>query len=206
MSDLFTFSSSALPDDATLLDFRLREELNVPFELFVHFRTTSPDDIDLADAIGAKAKLVADRGEGGPSMQWAGLIAAIEHIQQMDEVGIFRCLVVPPVWYLAHGEHSRVFTQKSVKDVVTDVLTDAGARLDRLRIPARGLTRPRGAHHPISRERSHVHPSLARARGQLLLLRARRRGREDGPHRSKSLGLAPRRCRACLTTRRSVTT
>src|SRR5258708_12512301 len=115
MPDLFTFSSSALRDDARVVDFRLTEGINTPFELLVHFQSASPDDVDLSDAIGAKAHLVADRGQGGPNMHWAGMFAAIEHIHQAKDVGIFSGLIVPPVWFLADVEHSRVFTGKSEK-------------------------------------------------------------------------------------------
>ncbi|MFO0554310.1 MAG: type VI secretion system tip protein TssI/VgrG [Polyangiaceae bacterium] len=126
MADLFTLSSSALPDDTTLIDFRLTEAVNEPFELVVHFTTRSPDDIDFADAIGLKATVKADRGSGGPQMQWGGVFAAIDHIHQTDAVGVFRGLIVPAAWQLAFGEHSRVFTKKNAKEFVTDVLSAAG--------------------------------------------------------------------------------
>ena len=126
MPDLFKFSSSALPDDAVLLCFRLTEAINTPFELELFFTTNSPDDVDLSDAIGAKVQVLADRGGGGPSMQWAGVFATIEHVHQGTSGAVFRGLVVPAVWFLAHGEHSRIFTQKSVKDFATEVMTDAG--------------------------------------------------------------------------------
>ena len=126
MADLFTLSSSGLPDDAALLDFRLTEAINTPYELVVHFVTKTPDDLDLADAIGAKATLVADRGLGGPSMQWGGVFAAIEHIHQANNIGIFTGLIVPRVWDLAFDEHSRIFTKMNVKEFATAVLQDAG--------------------------------------------------------------------------------
>jgi type VI secretion system secreted protein VgrG len=126
MTDLFEFTSSALPDDIKLLDFRFVEGISTPYELFVDFQTRSPDDVDLTDAIGAKAKLKGDRGSGGAAMTWAGMFAAIEHMHQIEGVAVFRGLVVPPMWFLAHGEHSRVFTQKNIKDIITEVLQDAG--------------------------------------------------------------------------------
>jgi len=126
MPDLFTFSSSALPDDAVLLCFRLIEAINTPYELELFFTTKQPDDVDLSDAIGAKVQVKADRGGGGPNMEWAGVFATIEHVHQGKLGAIFRGMVVPPVWFLANGEHSRVFTKMSVKDFASEVMTDAG--------------------------------------------------------------------------------
>ncbi len=126
MADLFTFSSSALPDDVRVLNFRLVEAINAPYELLVHFLVGTADDVDLADAIGAKATLVADRGDGGAHMQWGGLLAHIEHLHQVEKGAIFGALVVPPLWFLQQGEHSRVFTKLPLNKFVTKVLEEAG--------------------------------------------------------------------------------
>jgi type VI secretion system secreted protein VgrG len=127
MADLFTLSSSALPDDVRLVSFRLQEALSQPFELTVYFSAGSSNDVDLADAIGAKATVtMAPRSASAPETTWHGLIAQLDLIHQPDKSGLFRAVLVPALWFLGASQHSRIFTKLSFDEVTKKILEDAG--------------------------------------------------------------------------------
>jgi uncharacterized protein involved in type VI secretion and phage assembly len=50
----------------------------------------------------------------------------------------FRAELVPSVWLLTHRYKSRIFQNKTVQDIINDVLTQAGFASDRFRFELSG--------------------------------------------------------------------
>ncbi len=108
-------------DRATLVGFRGSEGLSRCFriEIFV----TVPDAAALDATLGQKVVL---RVQGDEPYQFAGIAAEIAVLHEMPERALARISVVPRFWRLGLSAHSRLYTQKSIPDVVKDVLNRAG--------------------------------------------------------------------------------
>ncbi len=127
MRDLFTISSSALPDATRVAGFRGTEGISRPYE-FDMYLLLGPEgqDLDLADAVGAKAKLTIDRGDGRPPFVFHGIFAAFELLRELGERSVFHATLVPQLWQLTQTFHSRIFTNKTIPDILQEVLEDGG--------------------------------------------------------------------------------
>ena len=137
MSDLITISSSVLPDAARVIGFRGFEAISRPYELeiFVSLAQELGDEIDLADGIGAKARLVIDRADPrSPPFAFAGVFANLEILHAFDGRILLRATLVPRLWQLGLSRHSRIFTKMKVPDIITSVLDENGVTAYELRL------------------------------------------------------------------------
>jgi type VI secretion system secreted protein VgrG len=129
MSDLITISSSVLPDSARVVGFRGTEAISRPYEIeiFVQMQQELGEDLDLADGIGAKAKLVMDRVDvRTPPFVFAGVFANMELLHAHEGHLLLRCTMVPRLWQLGLSMHSRIFTKMKVPDIIRTVLEENG--------------------------------------------------------------------------------
>src|SRR5689334_8787156 len=120
MSDLITISSSVLPSSTRVAGFRGTEAISRPYEMEI-FLLLGPDgdELDLADAIGAKAKLVVDQTKDGiPPFIFAGVIASIELMHEFAGRSLVRAVLVPRLWQLGLSRHSRIFTRVKITDAI----------------------------------------------------------------------------------------
>jgi type VI secretion system secreted protein VgrG len=137
MSDLITISSSVLPDSAKVVGFRGAEAISRPYEIeiFVTIQQDLADELDLADGIGAKAKLVLDRKVlGGTPFVFAGVLANLEIMHAFEGRILLRATLVPRLWLLGLSKHSRIFTKMKVPDIIKTVLTENGVTDFELRL------------------------------------------------------------------------
>ena len=129
MSDFITIASSVIPTSAKVIGFRGVEAISRPYEIEIFFllRGDDVDDLDLADAIGAKARLVLDRElDALPPYYFTGILAVVEMLHAADGYALFRAVLVPRLHQLRLGRHSRIFTKMSVPDVIEAILKDNG--------------------------------------------------------------------------------
>jgi type VI secretion system secreted protein VgrG len=129
MSDFITIVSSVIPPAAKVVGFRGVEAISRPYqiEIFFMLRGDAVDDLDLADAIGAKARLVLDRANDDlPPHHFAGLLATVEMLHAADGYALFRAVLVPRLHQLGLSIHSRIFTKMNVPDVIEAILQDNG--------------------------------------------------------------------------------
>ncbi len=126
MADLFTFASSSLPDDIIVVRFHGLEAISTPYAYEIHFVAPHPDDLDLDDAIGQKATLTIDRQNEGDPLRVHGILASVHHLREDAGRALVRATLVPLLWHLSESEHSRLFTNKKLSDIVKDVLEGAG--------------------------------------------------------------------------------
>jgi len=127
MTDLITISSSVLPEKTRVISFRGVEAISRPYEIEV-FMSVADDDgdgLDLGDAIGAKAQLVIDRASDAlPPFVFSGILADVELLHAVDGRSLIRALLCPRLWLLGLSMHSRLFTKKTLPEVLEWILDD----------------------------------------------------------------------------------
>jgi len=67
-----------------------------------------------------------------------GIISSFEQIHQTEEYSVFRAQMFPLLWRLTLNSQSRVFQDKSVPEIIQDVLEDAGFQSDDYRLSLKG--------------------------------------------------------------------
>jgi type VI secretion system secreted protein VgrG len=107
--------------EANLVGFRGVEALSRCFRIDVF--VTVPDAGALDATLGAKLILHV---EGDEPYQIAGIAAEVAILHEMPSRALARIALVPRLWRLGLSAHSRLYTEKSVPDVVKDVLTRTG--------------------------------------------------------------------------------
>lgn len=124
MSDFITISSSAVPDDTRVAAFRATEAISRPYEVEV-FLLVPSDELELADGIGAKARLILDRANDKlPPFYFSGVFASLELLHEFDGRALVRGIIVPRIWQLGLSRHSRIFTKMSIPEIIEAVLGD----------------------------------------------------------------------------------
>jgi type VI secretion system secreted protein VgrG len=132
MIDIFTVSSSVLPEGTRVIGFRGSEGISRPyvFEIYLSIESGESHEIDLADAVGAKATLtLARQGDDAPYL-FHGLFSELSLLHEMGGRAVCRALLVPQLWRLRQTFHSRIFTAMSIPDVIAATLEDGGLTSD----------------------------------------------------------------------------
>src|SRR5687767_6916639 len=124
LGNIFQIRSDALPPGATLLAFRGEEAISRPYVLEVGIQVDGGLEVDLAAAVHTRFTLVADRGPTEAPQVWSGIAAAFELLHEQDGSSVYRAVLVPVLWQLGLTEHSRVFTDATVPEILRAVLED----------------------------------------------------------------------------------
>jgi type VI secretion system secreted protein VgrG len=156
MIDVFTMSSSALPDGTRVVGFRGNEGISRPyaFEVFLTIADEESQDFDLADAINAKATLTLDRQDGRPPFVFHGMFSEVSILHEMGGRALVRALLVPQLWRLSQTLHSRIFTDKTIPDILKDTLEDGGLTSDEFTFKLAGQYKPE--EHVCQYQESHL--------------------------------------------------
>ncbi|TKD12794.1 type VI secretion system Vgr family protein [Polyangium fumosum] len=144
MADLITLESSALPENSRVATFRGVEGISRPyeFEVMVVVEEADGEEIDLADGIGGKARLVIDRADDKlPPYIFAGILGSLEHLHSYGGRSLIRAVIVPRLWTLGLSRHSRIFTKKSVPEILQAILEDNGFTSDDFEIRLSGYAK-----------------------------------------------------------------
>ena len=120
MKDVCTVSSSALPANTRVAGVRGSEALSsiYTFDVYALMTHDLGQSFNMADAIGAKATLTLDRGDGRPPFQFHGIFSAVELVHEFGGRAVFRATLVPHLWQLTQTMHSRLFTDQSIPDII----------------------------------------------------------------------------------------
>jgi type VI secretion system secreted protein VgrG len=156
MIDVFTMSSSSLPDGTRVVGFRGNEGISRPyaFEVFLTIADEESQDFDLADTINAKATLTLDRQDGRPPFAFHGMFSEVSIIHEMGGRALVRALLVPQLWRLSQTLHSRIFTDKTIPDILKDTLEDGGLTSDEYTFKLAGQYKPE--EHVCQYQESHL--------------------------------------------------
>lgn len=128
MADVYTVRSASLPDSTRVIGFRGTEALSRPyfFEVFLQINGPEAHEFDLADAVGAKAAIVASRDDDRPPFVFSGIFSEVSLVHEIEERAVLRAVLVPQLWRLSQTFHSCIYTQQSITDIIEAVLQDGG--------------------------------------------------------------------------------
>lgn len=142
-TEVFKVSSSALPDATRVAGFRVSEGISRLYQIDLYLLLGSEgQELDLSDTIGAKAKLELDRDDGRPPFVFHGIFAAFELLHEYGDRSLFHATVVPQLWNLTQTLHSRIFTNKTIPAILSEVLEDSGLGGDDYRLDLAGDYKP----------------------------------------------------------------
>lgn len=141
---IFTTASYG-PEDLRVVAFDGYEGLSTLFQLRLTL-VTDHDDLLAQDLVGKPATLEirmhpSDEGSGhadNPDVAryFNGIISRLEHLSS-DETGsadsYYQVEVAPLVWKLQLNQNSRIFQNKSVQEIVEEILKDAGLTTENYR-------------------------------------------------------------------------
>lgn len=129
MPRLYEISAGFLPESAMVVAFDGHEALNRPYRFQIRVSVPLADGLELGldGATGQRAKLTIhhDRPDA-PHSTYSGTVAAFELVEDLAQHSIFRLDLVPKLWGLSLGEHSRVFIDMALPDILEKTLQDGG--------------------------------------------------------------------------------
>ncbi|MCK6593165.1 MAG: type VI secretion system tip protein VgrG, partial [Polyangiaceae bacterium] len=129
MSDLITIQCDVLPPNTRVAGFHGVEAISRPYEIEVLLLLQGADseDWDLDSAVGQKAAVVIDRkADDIPPFVLSGIFASMELLHEYGGRALLRGVIVPKLWTLSLSKHSRMFTKKTVPDIIRTILSDNG--------------------------------------------------------------------------------
>src|SRR5687768_10074709 len=128
--DIFTFSSSALPEETGVVAFEGREALCRPYRFDILLTVPDGAAVDRRDALGAKASLFMHPTADGAALPIHGVIAGLSLLHTWGARALFRLTLVPQLWICGHDRRSRVFTKMKLPEIITEVLEEEGLTSD----------------------------------------------------------------------------
>ena len=151
-----------------VVDFSAREALSEPYEVMLTL--ASKDEIPIDDMIQKEALLTIYGSES--ERYFHGMVNSFRMAGSSGRFMLYKAIVVPTLWTLSLEQDCRIFQEMTVKDIVTEILEDAGIKSDRYKFQLKETYPERNYCVPISRDRPRLHhPPVGRG-GHLLLLRA----------------------------------
>lgn len=129
MTALYELSADFLPPGTDVVSFEGEEALNTPYRFRVLCAVPLSDGlgVDLDGATGQTARLIIHHEtSNGPSHNYSGTVAALELVDDLAQYTLLRVHIVPKAWRLSLGEHSRVFVDKALPDIIRETLEDGG--------------------------------------------------------------------------------
>ena len=128
---IFSFRSSGVPKSAGVLCFKGEESISGLFSFDVHLIAPDDDcaDLDLDASIGAKATLTVDANDprrDTPPAEYHGVLADLEIVHAMEGRALLRVTLVPRLFALTQTYHSRMWTKKTIPEVLRDVFQANG--------------------------------------------------------------------------------
>lgn len=126
MPDIFSLTSGAIPGSNAVVAFRGVEAISRPYRFDIAFQVPNGVEFDLEGALGDRATLTADRGPDMPAVHWNGIIAGLELLREHGKYALYQLTMAPELWHLTLTHHSRVFTDRTVPEIISAILADSG--------------------------------------------------------------------------------
>jgi type VI secretion system secreted protein VgrG len=122
---IYALTSSVLPPAIEVVGFRGTETMNRPFSLGIGF-SSSDLELDTGALVGQKGTLTIDRGPDKAPIVFHGVFASAELLHAYGQMALYRVTLMPRVWLLSLSQHSRIYTDVTVPEIVKAVLEHAG--------------------------------------------------------------------------------
>ncbi len=120
----FTFASQALPQDAFgVVNFKGSEGFSTCYQFEIMLVSNDPQ-IDITTVLQNPAVFTILRNDG--DIPFHGILAQFEQLQAVDDVVFYRALLVPKLWWLSLTHHNQIFLDKTIPEILEDVLKDGG--------------------------------------------------------------------------------
>ena len=120
----FSFVSSTLADDTFyVVSFHGKEAVSSLYEYDITLASEDPD-IDLKEVLKNPALLTFLREDAEFPVH--GMLSTFEELHEMEDLVFYRAVLVPRLWQTSLYLHNQVFLDKSVPEIIEDVLKQAG--------------------------------------------------------------------------------
>lgn len=126
-ADRFIWVETPLGEDVLLLaGFSGVESVSSPFEYTLELLSTDPGI--KAEDILQKEVTIKMRLSNGGERQIHGIVNRFTQLGRSDDLTSYEAVVVPWLWFLSLSRNCRIFQNKSVPEIIQEVLRDHGQR------------------------------------------------------------------------------
>lgn len=128
MNPVCNLRSSGLPATTRVVALTGREAISTLYrhEVYAVVPNDDASSLDLGDALSCRATLTLDRDDGGDPFRFHGILATLELLHASEVYTLLRATIAPRFWRLSLNHHSRLFTDKSLPDILREVLDEGG--------------------------------------------------------------------------------
>jgi len=147
MAETFSIESDAMPAGTRVVAYDGEESLSEAFSYRVWMTVPGPaaEELDAETVLLQPGRLAFHAGDGSLRRQVQGIWASLELLQEgVGGASLYVGELVPTFWKLKLSRHSRVWANKSLKQIIADVFRKAGF------IAANFDDRMRGGNDPIA--------------------------------------------------------
>ncbi len=118
-------------DQFQVMRYRGTEGLNQLYRFEIEMAAAA-DTVVFEDIVGKPAVLSINTFEG--ETWFHGIVSRLEMTGETVDQAYYRAELVPTFWLLTHRYTSRIFQNKNIKQIITDVLTEGGIPSDRFNL------------------------------------------------------------------------
>lgn len=126
MADTSRFDCKIAGSHFLVVDFVAKERISIPFE--VDLSLASEEEVKFDNVVGKSATLII-HGDPG-DRYFHGIVNKFIQTGTDGRFYLYRARIVPQIWLLALRQDCRIFQQKTVPDIVKEVLENAGVTGD----------------------------------------------------------------------------
>ena len=120
----FDFVSHILPANTFgVVRFRGTEGFSTCYRFEIDLVSNNAD-LDLTEVLKNPGTFTILREDG--DIPFNGILAQFEQLHEMDEHVFYRAVLVPKLWWLSLTHHNQVLLNKTVPDIIKEVLKDGG--------------------------------------------------------------------------------
>ncbi len=121
----FSFTSTAQPDDTFMVaEFTGKEAISKLYEFEIVLYADDPD-IDLKEVLKNPVKLTVEK-EGEQLRIFHGILSRFEQLHEYSGHVYFRAILVPRLWISDQYLENQLFLDKSIPDIIEEVLKQTG--------------------------------------------------------------------------------
>lgn len=126
----FTFEVAGFDRELRVVRLTGNEALSQLFRFTLELASEEPE-IDFGAVVGKGARLIllGDSGERFVN----GMVSRFEQTAERGRFTLYQAELVPHLWLLAFRHRSRIFQQRSVPDIIKQILEEVGLTSDRYR-------------------------------------------------------------------------
>lgn len=121
----FSFTSTAQPEDTFMVsEFNGKEAISTLYEFEIIVYADDPD-IDLKEVLKNPVKLTVEK-EGEILRVFHGILSRFEQLHEYSGHVYFRAVLVPRLWIADQYQENQLFLEKSVPDIIEEILKQSG--------------------------------------------------------------------------------